>query len=529
MILNQDEQNLNANYERYSLQKSYDRVNRYFTVIVFITAIVGASTDTFTYLKHQFQFLFLINLTLTSFLLVDLVLMVSGRFSLKTAFSLLLYVTLFNITLTHIHEFRYDNFLAKTILIGFWGILFVVLSGMVLGKWHPYFVMLWADGLLVFDVIRSKSDFLLEIIPIIIVTLAGLSYGIIMYMRLLRNSFQKNQDILQELSVQNNCIEKQSKELEAKNKNLKELQQLQKDLIEMLVHDMKNPLNSILINSSEKDSGSGYKYIHEAGRQMLVLVENMLDVHKMEISRLNFQIESLNIKTVIVEALNQVEFLLNQSGSKIIVDISEKLFVRADKEILLRVFVNLFSNAIKHSPSDTQIGISSETKKNHSITISIKDNGEGLPIELKEKVFEKFEQVISRKSGLARSTGLGLAFCRMSIEFMEGKIWIADTSSEGTTISFTLPESEEINQKSLSFVQKGVPINLNHDDVDKLLPVVRKLELLDMYKAGLILNELANIDEDSLQIEMWVENIKSAIYSVNRKKYQHLLNMIKAT
>ncbi|HZK61423.1 MAG TPA: HAMP domain-containing sensor histidine kinase, partial [Anaerovoracaceae bacterium] len=508
------------------LERSYARVNRYFTIIVFITAIIGASTDTIVYNKHNFHFLFTINLILTTILLADLWLLLTKKLSLRTAFILLLYTTLINITLTHIHEFQYDNFYAKAILIGFWGLLFVVLSGMVLGGWHPYVVMLWANMLLVYDITRTGPGFLVEVIPIIIVTLAGLSYGISMYMKLLRNSFQKNQDILDEVTSQKNIVEKQARELEKINTNLNELQQLQNDLIDMIVHDMKNPLNSIINNSSKKPSGKEYAYIHEAGRQILVLVENMLDVQKMENTVIQYNIEALNVSGILQDAMFQIELLTRQHAVKIETEVDKNLYVLADREILVRIFVNLFTNAIKHSPERSCVKVYCRQNGNQEVIVSIKDRGEGIPDEYRYKVFEKFVQVVSRKSGSARSTGLGLSFCKMTIEFMKGKIWIEDTSKEGTTISFSLPvakSSEGINSVIYKSAEKTI---LSDEDIQFLSPLICKLKKLDVYKGGQILQEFTTLPALNKNVENWIEEVKMTVYSVNQEHYKEMLELV---
>jgi|WetSurMetagenome_2_1015567.scaffolds.fasta_scaffold01003_2 signal transduction histidine kinase len=511
----------------YSVDKSYQKINYYFTVIVFITTIIVVTTDTILYNARNFHFLFLINVVLTLFLLINLWLFLTRKLQVQYAFMILLYLTVFNITLTHIYEFRYDDFLAKAVLIGLWGVLFVVLSGIVLGSWHPYLITTWAGCLMVHDMFRTDSVFLIGQAPAIIVTLIGLSVGINMYMKLYRKLLQDNNEILEEISNQKGIVEKQASELKKTNFNLNELLQIQKDLIEMIVHDMKNPLNSILNYSAHVPSQRDYKNIHEAGRQMLVLVENMLDVQRMENNMLYYDIEPLNLLNILLISLQDIDFMTVQRDIDLKINVNSDYNVLADREILIRIFINLLTNAIKHSPEGSCISIYVRQHTDHQIIISIKDQGDGIPDEYKDKVFEKFVQVISYKSGSARSTGLGLAFCKMSIEFMKGKIWIEDTSNRGTNVCFTLPEAEETEKEKPEsiFVAQTMP-SFSTDDVRSLRPVVMRLQELDVYKGGQIFKELASIDPNNKNLRKWVDEVKKSVYSVNGDQYIKMLGIV---
>jgi signal transduction histidine kinase len=508
-----------------NLEKSYARVNLYFIIVAFVTAIIVICGDGFVYYKHHYNFLFAINLALIILIFIDILLLFTEKMKVKAAFTIYLYTILLNITLTHLHEIKYNNFIASAIMVGFWGLLLIVVSGMALGKWHPYLVVIWAGALLFSDIIRTHNSFLIETCPIIFVTLIGISFGVSSYMNILRKSFQKNQDALAEISTQKNQIEEQAEALELNNRYLKELQNKQKDLIELLVHDMKNPLNSILINASKRSLRSDQKPIYEAGRQMLVLVENMLDIYRMEKVNPSLVLEEIHLAGTIQTACELVEFLVYQHGMSIEIQVDYHLFVKANHEILIRILVNLFTNAIKHSPDNSIITILSDAESNEYITISVKDQGEGIPELYKEKIFEKYVQVVSRKSGSSRSTGLGLTFCKMSIELMDGEIWIADSTSKGTTVSFTLPAA-----KSETYLKHGhsskKKIQFLPEDVSLLKPIVLEIEKLELYKAGLIFSILGKINHKNKRTEKWVEDIKNAVCSSNHEKFKELLEMM---
>lgn len=508
------------------LEKSYTRVNLYFIIIAFTSAIIVISGDALIYFRHHYHFLLIINLLLLLLILTDIVLLFSQKILIRTAFLVYLYTILFNISLTHLQQSIYDNFVANCVMIGFWGMLLAVISGIALGKWHPYLVISWAVILLTWDIIKTKNNFLSETVPVILVSLIGISCGVSMYMNILRRSFQNNEKALSEISKQKDHIEKQAQALEINNKNLSELQNMQKDLIEMLMHDMKNPLNSILMNASKPYSLQEKKSIYEAGRQMLVLVENMLDIYRMENGKPRIVIGDIPLGEAIQKAFEMVSFLVYQHGLSMEIKVNQRIFVKADREILIRVLVNLFTNAIKHSPDNSCLTVTSSQYNREEIAISVKDQGEGIPELYKEKVFGKYVQAISQKSGSARSTGLGLTFCKMSIELMNGKIWIADSSPHGTIVTFTLPLTKTINIAEYSAISAKNEAFFLPEERSLLKPIVFEIKQLEIYKAGLIFNALNKIKGQNRHIDTWIEDIKNAVCASNVKRFHDLLEIV---
>ncbi len=119
-----------------------------------------------------------------------------------------------------------------------------------------------------------------------------------------------------------------------------------------------------------------------------------------------------------------------------------------DQELISRTLDNLIANAVKYTPRGGEIVIRDELVTETRpwcptpapyVLVSIQDNGEGIPAEFHQKIFEKFGQVDSRKAGLKMSTGLGLSLCRYVVEAHEGAIWVESAPWRGSTFSFTLP------------------------------------------------------------------------------------------
>jgi signal transduction histidine kinase len=508
-----------------NLEKSYAKVNLYFIIVAFTNAIIVVCCDGFIYLKHHYYYLFSINIGLLALIIADILLVSTRKLTIKGAFIIYLYVLLINITLTHLYEINISNFIGHVIMIGFWGLLFVVVGGIALGKYHPYIAAIWAGSLLTFDIVRTENEYLIEVVPVIFVTLIGICIGVNSYMNILRESFLKNQDALNEIFTQKEQIELQTQVLKTNNEHLLALQNMQKELIEMLVHDMKNPLNSILNNASKQPSGLEQKSIYEAGRQMLVLVENMLDVYHMEKTNPQLVIRDIHVAGAVQMAYEQVEYLIYQHSMSMEIRVDSHLFVKADSYILIRVLVNLFTNAIKHSPDNSVLTVFTDWESNGNVIISVKDQGEGIPHLFKDRIFEKYVRVISLKPGAVRSTGLGLTFCKMSVELMNGQIWIADSTSKGTTISIKLPFSKTVHFKKQKH-DTQIRIYLLPEDISLLEPIVNEINKLQLYQAGLILNILNKIEPANTRIEEWVNNVQNAIYSINHEKFKEMLEIV---
>src|SRR5207244_9427419 len=107
----------------------------------------------------------------------------------------------------------------------------------------------------------------------------------------------------------------------------------------------------------------------------------------------------------------------------------------ADEEKLCRVLVNLLGNAVKFTPRHGIVTLIAVSRDNE-VLFHVRDTGEGIPVDAFERIFEKFEQVESRRAGRKMSSGLGLTFCKMAVEAHGGRIWVDSEVGKGSTFSF---------------------------------------------------------------------------------------------
>jgi signal transduction histidine kinase len=242
------------------------------------------------------------------------------------------------------------------------------------------------------------------------------------------------------LAEQKEEIEAQANELNDKNKKLTQLGQFKEDLMNMLVHDLKNPLSNILNVDIFSDTDSMIGFVKQAGFKMMNLVQNILDVYKYESAELKLNKTKNNIENLIKEAIVDVDFSANLKSLKIEYNNLNNVFVYSDAEITKRILVNILSNAVKFSPKKGLISVIAAVGDDKQLRISISNQGIGISKENQMLIFEKFGQAKQMSLDKFGSTGLGLTFCKLAIEAHKGKIGVISESDVGVEFWFTLPD-----------------------------------------------------------------------------------------
>ncbi|WP_185969080.1 ATP-binding protein [Carboxylicivirga sp. M1479] len=242
------------------------------------------------------------------------------------------------------------------------------------------------------------------------------------------------------LLSQKERLQQQKLELQQSIEHNKQLESFKESMINMIVHDLKNPLNGIIGLSSLNES-EYLEHINSASRQMLCLVENILDVRRYETHSLKLFYQNCDIRQLANEAIDEVRFLLKDSQIEIL-NLITPMQLSVDKDIMRRVYINLLTNAIKYSSVNGQISLRSilkEQPNEKSLLLSVSDEGRGIPQEYQESIFDLYQQVDTKKSGQANSNGLGLSFCKIAIDEHNGKIWVESDRGKGATFFFEIP------------------------------------------------------------------------------------------
>ncbi|HXA18585.1 MAG TPA: response regulator [Thermoanaerobaculia bacterium] len=232
-------------------------------------------------------------------------------------------------------------------------------------------------------------------------------------------------------------------QLQANYERLQEVEKLRDDMRNMIVHDLRTPLTAMIVGVEMlKQDGALDAMQHEivaiaagGGKTLLGMINDLLDVEKMESGSARLQYDELFADVLVAGALDQVASLALAGENTLITDIAPGLPVFAgDRNKLSRTLVNLIANAIKFTHGGT-VTIAVTRDDNKSMRFSVRDTGEGIPSEAFEKIFEKFGQLDSRRVG----TGLGLAFCKLAVEAHGGHIEVGSTLGIGSTFSFSIP------------------------------------------------------------------------------------------
>jgi len=242
-------------------------------------------------------------------------------------------------------------------------------------------------------------------------------------------------------------LKKYKDELVAKNLELEKLQKLKEELMGMVVHDLKNPLTGILGNIQlglmQKDALNEklQKYLLQAesdSYSLLNMIISILDISKMESGNVKLNKEKISISKLFKMIESTYSSKAEKEGKKLKIEDFVKIELEADKSFLERIIQNLVSNALKHVEKEIGEVSLSAFRKEDGVYFTVSDNGEGIPAEYHDKIFEKFAQVETKKAGLAER-GLGLTFCKMAVEAHGGKIWVESEVGKGSKFIFIIP------------------------------------------------------------------------------------------
>ena len=248
------------------------------------------------------------------------------------------------------------------------------------------------------------------------------------------------------LSLENekNAREKEEAAILAKN------EQLRANLLRAISHDLRTPLTSISGNASNLLSNGDsfddatkkqlYADIYDDSMWLINLVENLLSVTRIEEGRLNLHITEDLLDDVISEALRHIN--RQSSEHNITVQAGEDfLFARMDSKLMVQVIINLVDNAVKYTPKGSNIVITTK-KQGANAVVSVADNGDGIPDEMKDRVFDMFYSGANKVADSRRSLGLGLSLCKSIVNAHGGTIEVSDNKPHGTVFTVTLPCGE---------------------------------------------------------------------------------------
>jgi PAS domain S-box-containing protein len=247
-------------------------------------------------------------------------------------------------------------------------------------------------------------------------------------------------------------------ELRVAYEKLKELDQLKDSFLSTVSHELRTPLTSIksfseILLAYDEDRKTQKEFLNiikEESDRLTRLINDFLDLSKIESGRMQWETAGLSVTEVIKTAINATQALAAEAKLKIKVEVSPGLpKVMSDNDRLVQVVTNLLSNAIKFTPEGGNIGVKAQLleggkakKKADMVLVSVTDNGIGIDPKDRQAIFDKFKQVGNTLTDKPKGTGLGLPICKEIVEHYGGKIWVESELGKGSTFFFTLPVAE---------------------------------------------------------------------------------------
>jgi len=266
-------------------------------------------------------------------------------------------------------------------------------------------------------------------------------------------------DILDETSqvlAYSRALEHKSRELEAAtarlqeaNERLQELDRLKDDFVSTVSHELRTPLTSIRAFSEiladnpdlDEDERQGFLgTIVEETERLTRLINQVLDLSKLESGRTDWNIESIDLCHVVASSAQAAAQLFRDKDVALDLDLPKGVpAVEADRDRVMQVVVNLLSNAVKFSEPGAgrvRVGLVAE---GGTVRVDVSDNGPGIAAEDQTVIFEKFRQGGDTRRNRPAGTGLGLPISQEIVNHLGGRLWVDSTLGEGATFSFTLP------------------------------------------------------------------------------------------
>ncbi|MBI3291825.1 MAG: sensor histidine kinase [Elusimicrobia bacterium] len=248
---------------------------------------------------------------------------------------------------------------------------------------------------------------------------------------------------------------------------LGELEELRRDLIAMIVHDLKSPLTVILASLdllSAREGGAVtdtqqrfLSLARQSGQDLLDIIQNLLDVAKMEEGKLVLHREPCALAELIRSQVSRWTPVAQLEDKTIHTDLVEDVPpVRLDRPLIMRVISNLLANALRHTSRGYGVISVTLTAGESAVTVQVQDNGEGIPQEYQEKIFEKFVQAARKRARVRTGVGLGLTFCKMAVEAHGGRIGVESQPGHGSTFTWTLPREPQLTAKHKEPVVKSI-------------------------------------------------------------------------
>lgn len=264
--------------------------------------------------------------------------------------------------------------------------------------------------------------------------------------------------VYDEISRLNNELVTLQRELARKNAELERLNDLKNQFLGMAAHDLRSPLGNILTYSEllledvmplSEDHKEFLSIIHASSQYMIRMVDDLLDLARIESGRLDLQLEPTDLRSLLEEHVARIRALAVRKNMHLTMDGLKGLpSVLADPERIRQVLDNLIGNAIKYSPAGSTIEVTG-FRRDDFVVIRVRDHGIGIAADHLDRLFKPFGKVWGWGTAGEKSTGLGLAIVKRIVLEHRGEVWVQSVLGKGSDFFFSLPVDTEGVERAL--------------------------------------------------------------------------------
>jgi signal transduction histidine kinase len=249
-----------------------------------------------------------------------------------------------------------------------------------------------------------------------------------------------------ELREKERRLEAQAADLERMNLELRNLNRQKDEFLGIVVHDLRNPLNGMLLNAElllespePAEAEKRVRRVLRSGEDMKGLISRFLDIAAIDAGKVHAHLEPLAVEEAVQEAWFHASEAAQAKGIRLDRDLPQDLpAVLADRRFLKEILDNLLSNALKFSPSGTRVALRAEALEG-AVRFAVEDQGPGLTAEDRSRLFERFARLSARPTGGEPSVGLGLSIVKALVEGMGGTLEVESEPGAGAAFRVILP------------------------------------------------------------------------------------------
>jgi PAS domain S-box-containing protein len=248
------------------------------------------------------------------------------------------------------------------------------------------------------------------------------------------------------------AIRAANQQLELQNRELDRVNRLKSEFLASMSHELRTPLHTIIgfteLLAEELEGPLNEKqkrflgHVHQDSQHLLALINDILDLSKIEAGQMELHPESFDAGLVISEAVNGIRPMASARGIAVESEVAGDTIVKADKVRFREILNNLLSNAVKFTPEGGNVRVENSVDGAGMVGFCVADTGIGIAREDQEAVFDKFRQVGSTTRGVREGTGLGLAIVKSFVEMHGGTISLESAPGQGSRFSFTVPAGD---------------------------------------------------------------------------------------